>query len=394
MKCVYKDDQTRSDKRRAVTAALVIITLPVLIAFAALTIDVGALYNTRADLQRAADAAALAGVSALTSDTMMQYRTTSNEALYYDVTSSATGEVDYFSAQNPSLGSNTTYIESGDIASGWLDLTSSTSPLQVAPPPGAFPNALQVVARRTTGGLNGPLDYFFSAIFGNSTGDVSATAVAVFDDRVIGFDPDSGPGYLLPFTMSKNIYQAGLAGGSDVYQYDSGTDSVSSGSDGVGEINLYPYNLVPGNFGLLNIGTQNQGASALGDQIEGGVTDADLQAEIGTDDLTFFDSGGNPVTYDITGNPGLTVSLRTNIDARVGDVVAFLLHTQVVDQGSNSVYTIEGIRFGRVMDIQLTGPPSGIGLWIQPTTYAGSGVIVGPEGLSSGGMAGRLVLAR
>ncbi len=394
MKCLYKHDQTRSDKRRAVAAALVLITLPVLIAFAALTIDVGALYNTRADLQRAADAGALAGVSALTSDTMMQYRTTSNEALFYDVTSSATGEVNYFSAQNPSLGSNTMYIESGDISSGWLDLTSSTSPLQVAAPPGDFPNAVQVVARRTTGGLNGPLDFFFSPIFGNATSDISATAVAVFDDRVIGFDPESGPGYLVPFTMNDNIFQAELAGGSDTYQYDSGTDSVSTGSDGVGEINLYPYNLAPGNFGLLNIGTANQGAPAMRAQIEDGVTGADLQAEIGTDDLTFFDSGGNPVSYDVTGNPGLTVSLRSSVEARIGDVVAFLLHNQVTAQGSNSVYTITEIRFGRVMNIQLTGPPSGMGLWIQPTTYAGSGVIVGPEAPSSGGVAGRLVLAR
>ncbi len=127
MKCLSKPNQVRPDKRRAVTAALVLLMIPVLIGFAALTIDIGAMYNTRADLQRTADAAALAGVAALTSDTMMQYRDTSNSALLSQVTTAATGEVNYFSALNHSFGSSTMHIESGDITTGWLDVTSSTT---------------------------------------------------------------------------------------------------------------------------------------------------------------------------------------------------------------------------------------------------------------------------
>ena len=40
------------------------VTIPVMIAFAAITIDVGMLFNTRADLQNAADAASLAAAGA------------------------------------------------------------------------------------------------------------------------------------------------------------------------------------------------------------------------------------------------------------------------------------------------------------------------------------------
>ena len=46
----------------------------VLLGFGALTIDVGVMYNVRADLQRSADAAALAGAAAYTSDKMLQIR--------------------------------------------------------------------------------------------------------------------------------------------------------------------------------------------------------------------------------------------------------------------------------------------------------------------------------
>ncbi len=52
-------------RRRAVTAILVSIMLPVLLGMAALTIDVGRLVNTRVELQNAADAVALAAAQDL-----------------------------------------------------------------------------------------------------------------------------------------------------------------------------------------------------------------------------------------------------------------------------------------------------------------------------------------
>ena len=55
-----------ANRRRAATGVFVVVMLPVLIGMAALTIDVGIMYNVRADLQHAADAAALAAVQELT----------------------------------------------------------------------------------------------------------------------------------------------------------------------------------------------------------------------------------------------------------------------------------------------------------------------------------------
>ena len=46
--------------RRGITLVIVVVMLPVLFGFAALTIDLGRGFNTRASLQSAADAAAMA----------------------------------------------------------------------------------------------------------------------------------------------------------------------------------------------------------------------------------------------------------------------------------------------------------------------------------------------
>ena len=54
-----------SNRRRGAVVAFALVMMIVLVGFASLTLDVGAIYNTRADLQNAADAAALAGASVL-----------------------------------------------------------------------------------------------------------------------------------------------------------------------------------------------------------------------------------------------------------------------------------------------------------------------------------------
>ena len=51
--------------RRASAMPLVAVICPVLLAFAALSVDIGMLYSAKAELQRSADAAALAGAGAL-----------------------------------------------------------------------------------------------------------------------------------------------------------------------------------------------------------------------------------------------------------------------------------------------------------------------------------------
>lgn len=391
-------------RRRAVVAVQVAVVLVVLIGFVALTIDVGVIYNTRADLQRTADAAALAGASTYITDDMMRVRlgTGGYGTLSY-VVSTAETRVDEISGLNPSFGTSTMVVEPGDTLAGWLNLNSSSEAIHLNPQPADF-NAIQVTVRRSDGGgegANGAVQLYFASIFGNLSADVSASATAVFDDRVSGFNVPLDDTGVLPFTIHEDAFESELLNGGDSYDYDSDTDTITSGADGIREIRLYPYPLSgsgyeegDGNFGTLNIGTGNQGVTAEVTQILNGVTPADFEAEIGTSDLSFFDDGGGPVSYDITGSPGMESSLKTAVGEIVGDVVGFFLHDNVVLSGSNATYTITQMRFGRVMDIRLTGPPHQRGMFIQPVSYAGSGIRVDEDAPSTNGLMGRLILAR
>ena len=80
--------------RRGAVAAQVAVSLVVLLGFTALTVDVGHLYNARAELQRTADAAALAAVLELgggKSDTLV-VQDARQTAANYAATNTVLGE--------------------------------------------------------------------------------------------------------------------------------------------------------------------------------------------------------------------------------------------------------------------------------------------------------------
>lgn len=385
-----KQQAPRSPRRRGIVVVQVMVLLGVLVGFAALTVDVGQLYSARGDLQRAADSAALAGVSALASDDMIGVRYGSGDIVVVEDT--ADTRAGTFSALNFTL-NDATLVENEDILTGWIDLTSATSPIDSGVPASQY-NAVQVTARRSDG-ANGPVEFFFAPIFGQFTASASATAVAAFDDRFEGFDVGvPGASDTMPFAIHEDIFDADLVGGSDNYGFDLDLGGVQNAADGVREVNIYPNDAGPGNFGLLNIGTPNQGVPALRDQIEDGVDPADMEAEIGTSLATFFDDSGNPVTYSISGDPGMKSALEASVVQRVGDVIAFFLHDGATGTGANLVYNVTTMRFGRLMDVRLNGNPNQQGIWVQPVVYQGGGVALGTAAGSSGGLVGSIVLAR
>lgn len=390
----YLRRKRRESKRRGVVAVLVLVMTVTLVGFAALTVDVGVLYHTRQDLQDSADAAAMAGASSLMRDVMMQVRQSGDSAALGDVLYSVSDRASTTAGLNPSWGTLETHVVSSDIVTGYLNLASATSAMQVGAAPATF-NAIQVTVHREASGPNGSVEFFFAPIFGAFSGTTHATATAAFDDRFAGIDLNVPGAGALPITVHENEFatQWGGSGGDD-FGFDYGADSVTGGADGIREVNIYPYMNLPGNFGLLNIGTPNQGVPGLRDQIENGVSTADLESEVGTSEMVFYDDVGAPVTYTMTGDPGMKSGLSTSLQSRVGDLVSFFLHSQAVGSGANAVYTIVQVRYGRLMAVSLTGPPSNRGIWIQPGSYDGGEIMVSANAPSSNGLVGRLVLAR
>jgi len=371
---------------------LIAVLIPVLIGFAALTIDVSAMYTVRNELQLSADAAALAAASAYLSDPMMQIRLGyGGEVQLYDAMARGRAEATRVAAQNYSLQLAKTLIGRDDVSFGWIDINSGTSGI-VTGVPGVNFNAAHVLVRRDAN-LNGPLNLYFASIFGRSKTDVSASAVAAFDDRFAGYDPGSGTAALWPIAVHEDIYKNEIVNGGDDYSYDD-VSGVSRMSDGIREINLYPYVNTPGNFGMLQIGHDTSSADTQATQLEYGLSAAEVETEIGTPDFSFYNDGGQPITYNIDGSPGLMTTLEGPIDVHVGDVVGFLLFDNAVDQGAITSYHVTRMVFARVMDVMLQGAAPKRGVWLQPAPFAGGGVITDPKAPSSNGMVGKLVLVR
>jgi hypothetical protein len=377
-------------RRKGVAAIFAMVLLVVLIGFASLTLDVGAMYNTRADLQNAADAAALAAAAAYTSPEMTQIRLgAGSDGQIQDVIASGRAMAQEAGLKNWSFGSDGTEIPDEDITFGWIDLASGTSAIDTSASPATF-NAVQVVTRRSAQ-VNGPLQFFFASIFGKSTTTITASAVASYVGTITAYDiavPFAAN--LWPFTIHEDEFDKWALQGADNYSYDSEKEMVFKGNDGEREVRLYPDKLAPGNYGLLNIGAPSQSTNMLETQIVNGVMPADLEMEVGTSQLAFSDENGNPTGYDISGNPGLKSALQASIVLRYGDIVAFFVHDHVQKSGSNVSYHVTGIRFARVMFSALSGPNRGIQM--QPVAYTGPGVIMLPGPASSS--TGQIVLAR
>jgi hypothetical protein len=390
--------ERRSAEQRATVVVLAAISMVLIIGIAALAIDLGQLYVVRAELQRAADAAALAGASAYFSDAGLAQ----DVPVLSHMVDTRSQEV---SLENPTIGAGT-ILDLADIVMGYYDREYPEADLDTSGLP-RF-NAVEVTTRRTSESPNGPVDLLFAGIFGVDESGVIARATAVADDRFAGFRLEEGSYLpLVPFTLDIDLYDDMVVNGEDRWSYDRRVYRVG---DGIPEVRLYPWKLSgartgttsddlytlddsgAGNFGILDF--TGGGTAATSDRILNGVSAEDLIAEVGTSELTFYDDAGSPTTYSMSGGPGVSVAVAAALHRRVGDVVGFFVHDTVTGSGTNAEYRIVGVRFGRLMEVHLLTSPWYRRVLIQPAAYSGSEVIVTEYAPSTNGQIGRAILVK
>jgi Flp pilus assembly protein TadG len=164
-------------RRRGVTAVLVVVALVVLLGFASLTVDVGAMYNARNDLQRAADSAALAAAARL------------GDFEQGDPVVLARAEAGAYTQMNEVLGRTMTLDSNADVTFLRADYNQAANTYTFTPTE-VMPDAVRVRVRMTEGSPNGPLPLFFAGIFGILSTDVSASATASVIPRDIAIAAD------------------------------------------------------------------------------------------------------------------------------------------------------------------------------------------------------------
>ena len=359
---------TRGRRRRRKGNVLVLTTflMVCLIALLALTVDLGYLKVARTELQRSADAAAMAGAWELIDEAALS----GDSCPYYLEQEARTRAAEYaglntVTTQGPAL-------DYQDVQVGYLP-----NPLDPASQmlfnTGHPPNAVQVSVRKTAG-LNGEVPLFFARLLGYDGSSLQAQATAALVNNVIGWTtPSSGENLdLLPFALDQVTWTALVEEGvgEDDWTYDPETGELSAGSDGILEVNLFPQDTgAPGNRGTVDIGSNNNSTADIARQIVEGVSPQDLEYHDGEIKL---DENGE---LFLNGDTGISAGVKDELVEIKGNPRTILIFREVHGPGNNATYTIVGFAGIRIMDVKLTGQMSSKRVTIQPANHVSQGAI-------------------
>ena len=254
---------------------LSVMCMVLLFAILAFAVDLGYLSMVRTQLQRTADASALAATQSLMEGVIALNRTN-----YPYAVSGARYTATQYAQMNKVLASQPALAES-DVTVGYLSNPSDPNePLNASGLRGY--NAVQVRVQRTTN-QNGAVPLFFARVLGIDRKGSQAMATAAFLDNISGFKaPSDGSNLeMLPIALNVKTWDALMAGqGTDNFTFDpTGNHVVSHGADGIKETNLYPASTdSSGNCGTIDIGNSNNSTNDISRQIEHGISAQDLSA--------------------------------------------------------------------------------------------------------------------
>lgn len=353
-----------------VLTALLITFLFALIAFA---VDLGYIARTKTQLQSAVDGAALAAAIELGDGLGYGPKLTPSGAASAGRTAATA-----VAAKNPNGNLSATSVDTAsDIRFGQHNWNATTGAWEKKWDVTPY-NLVQVTVRRQSGSgsaASGPLPLLFAPILGHNYSNLNETAYAALRVGVgIKIKPGSGlTADVLPIALDKPSWDALMGGvGSDNYAFNTATNVISTGSDNIKEIDLYPYTqntLLPsGNRGTVDLGDPNNSTADLKRQILYGLNETDL---------AFFD--GKLCTDDgplyINGDTGISAGIKAELDAIKGQPRLIPLFTAVSGPGNNATYTIVKFVGVRILHVQLTG--SNKRVIVQPCPFVSHCVVPG-----------------
>ncbi len=368
-----------SPKRRrgAITVLSAFLTI-VLLGMVAFTVDVGYVLSAKQELQRSADAAALAACWEYSRELAYGAEATDAEAYARGIAESYAAS-NYVGGSAPQVDTNTSNAAGGDIVFG--QISNVMDPNSVFNPAysSGF-NAVQVRVRRDST-LNGEVPYFFAKIFGHTSQAVDAQATAAYVRSINGFKiPYDGSNIdILPFALDQDTWQDLLNGcTNDDYTWDPATQQITNGTDGILEVNLYPQGTgSPGNRGTVDIGSSNNSTADIARQILDGVSPEDMEYH---DGVLEFDSNGE---LPLNGDTGISAGVKDELTAIKGQPRLIPIFSTVYGPGNNAEYTIVKWAGVRIMYVKLTGAMSQKRVIIQPAPMVVPGVIPSPTETTS-----------
>jgi len=183
--------------QRGASLVLVAASLVVLLAIAAVAVDVGYLMATKNELQNVADAAALAATRQL--GAIYEPMTYDEQQVYMCNPTTIVPVAQDVAQKNKAAGVSVS-VNAGDVVIGrWNASTHTLTPTL------AQPDAVRVTARRESG-TNGAIGTFFARIFGIDNVGLRADATAALTGQ-----STSGPGGIeIPVGISRKWFEPGF----------------------------------------------------------------------------------------------------------------------------------------------------------------------------------------
>lgn len=362
-------DRTRS--RRGSIFVLSACLLIVVFAFAAFAIDLGYITASQAELQKTSDSAALAATIELSDGWGPGALRTPEQ-----IETAARSAVSAIAGANRAAGRNSVYTDvNRDVRFGQYQWDGDAGTWTKVW--GEQPYSLvEVTLRRDQeGSTNGdrPLDLFFAPVIGTKQANILAkSTTALIPGKGIRIRPGSGrTAGVLPIALDVQTWDNFMdgIGGSDSYRYNESNRTVSTGGDGIREINIYPFgsqNLPPGNRGTVDFGSSNNSTADIARQIRYGLNE---------NDLSYFPDGQLIPPMVVNGDTGISAGIKDDLDAIKGQPRLMPLFSTVSGPGNNAMYTIVRFVGVRIMYVNLTGKPTSKVVMVQPCPYVADTVI-------------------
>lgn len=384
-------------QRRGAIAVFAAILMIVMLVAAAFAIDIGMVCQAKAELQRAADASALAATSELLRREVQQPNNlvdvVVSQGVFIRQVADDVVQNNKIFCKSANLSLNLANDQGGEIVIGEMVRNGDSATVRLSDP--SQYNSVEVRVRQTAD-RNGELPLFFANVIGMNKFATEAVAQAFFVKQFSGFRVPSGSSNppptlaMFPFAIDRATWNNVVQGnGPDDYGWDKDHNRVDSGrGDGVQEINLYPLDTgAAGNFGTVDIGSNNSMNSTLSRQIIEGLSRSDLDYHGGQ---LALDSTGKLM---LSGDPGLKVgAVLPALQQIIGQTRIVPLYSSISDSGQKSQFTITAFGACRVMAVDLHGNAKH--LTVQPTPMITRGGIPGNGSNSSSHIFSPVVLVK
>jgi len=320
--CKIKIRFTQRRRARQGAAALLMLVLMIPMLFLlAFAVDYGFLIYLRADLQRTADQAALAGAMELLPDDYGQQ----------DL-AAVRGRVREYVEDNLGAGFE---VRDADIEIGRYLPASAYTNFQIVD--NGVLDTVRVTLRRSDL-ANRSISLFFARLFNHEDAGATVVATAALQKaRYLG--PGTG---ILPFSIDLESWN----------QLNSGDIAIIYGN---GQITDEVGNSIPGNWGTLDIGSTSNSTNDLSRQIEHGLSQGDLNAlyEQGTISTTeYLDA---TLEISLNGDTGFSSGVKHAVQAVEGQVRLAPIFDQVNGGGGNLQFEVVGWGAVRIIDSQWKG---------------------------------------